>query len=238
MIYKIVSFLVIIIIICYTLEPAVLATDLNHEPKSGVVTSDDTPKNQKVPPVCTDFIPTPKMEIDDPSLNSKNYNKALEESNVALKLFPTNVHVLMKKIIALVGLKEYKNALTCCDQLFKVDSLKGYSARAYVFLSSNDYKNALVNGDEAIKLDKSNVEGWINKVNALIGLKEYKKALDASNEIIKLDKSNINGWINKANALMALHEYDKALDASNEIIKLDKSNINGWIQQSKCIYMV
>ena len=95
------------------------------------------------------------MDIGDVVLISKDYTKALSESKVELKLYPNEVGPLKKKILALVGLREYKNALTCCDQMIKIEPINGYLMQGYVFLRFNNYKNALKASNELIKLDKT-----------------------------------------------------------------------------------
>jgi tetratricopeptide (TPR) repeat protein len=87
--------------------------------------------------------------------------------------------------------------------------------------------------DEAIKIDKNDIDSWYNKGSILKEQGHYPQALKCYDEAIKIDKGFFLPWLNKGNTLRKilnnlgesasskLKLYDEAEICYNNTIKLN-----------------
>jgi tetratricopeptide (TPR) repeat protein len=162
----------------------------------------------------------------------KKYDEALECSNKALELDPSNSDNLNNKAWALNGLKRYDEALECSNKALELDPANAwaFSNKAWASNCLKRYDEALECSNKALELDQlvNNFSGWFHKANALNGLKRYDEALECSNKALDLNSKSDWGWFIKALILNSLKRYDEALECSNKALEIDLKNDWNW----------
>lgn len=117
--------------------------------------------------------------------------------------------------VALLLIQKYDNALECFNEL--LSSTKGnidelaHLHKANALLGLNDYKEALKNIDEVIKLNGKNHIALFIKGNILFWLEKYDEAIEMYNKAIELNTDLIEAYRNKSKTYSAMKEYSKAV---------------------------
>ena len=96
-------------------------------------------------------------------------------------------------------------------------------AKGQALLNLDQAEEALVQFDEAVRLDPRNIEAWIKKGTALERLQRVEDAIDAYDHAIAVDSSTATAYLFKAGVYNrqkkyaeALQCYEKALSAQQK----------------------
>ena len=112
--------------------------------------------------------------------------------------------------------------------LAKTTSVQGYLEKARVFEKLRQYQRALMNYDEAIKLDQDNFEAHFNKVHLLFKIGELEKTYESIEKAIDLQPENPEVWYYKGLILEKMERYDEALEAYNTDLYIDDKDVKSW----------
>lgn len=92
-------------------------------------------------------------------------------------------------------------------------------------INNNDYENALVLLDEAIKIDTSYITAYSNKLSFQVILKKYKEAIETGNRLILLKPNRVEFIFSQgllyeltADTSMANEYYQRSLKINNAIL--------------------
>lgn len=172
------------------------------------------------------------------SLRNSNLESAELYLNQALKLHPSNPHVLRLLGVVYAQRKEYSKALKHLN-----DSLKSLpknsetlSTLGNVFFELKQYDNALDYYIKSIKIDSKNHEAWSNKGNALCSLKRYEEAIAHYDRALNLKPDYAEGWFNKGNILNKLKRHDEAITHYDKALSLKPDYAEAWSNKGVTLY--
>jgi predicted O-linked N-acetylglucosamine transferase (SPINDLY family) len=167
------------------------------------------------------------------SLRNSNLESAELYLKQALRMQPTNPHVLRLLGVVFAQRKQYPEALKYFN-----DSLKALPKNALalsnlgnVFLELKEYSNALDAHDKSIKIDPKYEEAWSNKGNVLYELKRYDEAITHHDKALSLKPNYAQAWSNKGNTLHALKRYDEAIAHHDKALSLKPDYAEGWLNK-------
>jgi tetratricopeptide (TPR) repeat protein len=106
------------------------------------------------------------------------------------------------------------------DETPKVHSTV-YNARGIAYKRKGDYDRAIVDYDEAIRLDPNNARAYSNRGNAYADKGDYDRAIADYDEAIRLDPKFARAYSNRGNAYDGKGDYDRAIADYDEAIRLD-----------------
>lgn len=95
---------------------------------------------------------------------------------------------------------------------------EAWALQADLLVKNNDFKGALSNLKEAIKIRSTNETYYLARANVYMRLGRYKKALDDINFVIKKQEYNLENYVLRAKIYRNLNKPDKAI-ADIEFLK-------------------
>jgi len=152
----------------------------------------------------------------------KEYDKALECYDEALKLDKTYVTAYNNKGNIYANLKKYDKALECYNKAIELDSeyASAYYNKGYLYYNLKEYDKALEWYDKAIEVDNEYVYAYNGKGYVYEGLKEYEKALEWYDKAVEVDENYVLAYRNRGNTYYILKKYEKAIADYNKAIAL------------------
>lgn len=99
---------------------------------------------------------------------------------------------------------------------------------AWAYLNLNDYVNAKIYCNIALKYDADDSIALSNLGNSYYGLDEIQKAYDTYDKALKIDPENAFGLYGLASAANDLEKYDVARDAWIKYVALKPKDVDGW----------
>lgn len=100
-------------------------------------------------------------------------------------------------------------------------------------LSGGDYKGAIEDFTQAIRLKPDYADAYVLRSNAHLYLENYQQAIADSTEVIRLDPKNAMAYNNRCYALArGLGDYQKAISDCNKAIQLGE---NAAFFSSRCL---
>ncbi|MBK1987338.1 tetratricopeptide repeat protein [Sphaerospermopsis aphanizomenoides BCCUSP55] len=183
----------------------------------------------------------------------EDYKKAIEDLTEAIRLDPKGFSYYASRGFIYLGLKDYKQAISDLTEAigrdpknrpytmagFRYSEFKDnkialssynrmlglvYLSRADAYVEIKEYKQAINDYTQAIKLDPKNASYYSFRGNAYLKLKEYKQAIDDYTQAIKLEPKNARYYVGRSQAYIQLKEYKQAIDDYTQAIKLDPKN--------------
>lgn len=91
---------------------------------------------------------------------------------------------------------------------------------------AGDYKGAIADYDESIRLDDQNADAFNERGLAKYALQDYQAALSDYDEALKLDDRHSNTYGNRGLAKHALQDYQGAIEDYNQAIRLNPQYAN------------
>lgn len=108
-----------------------------------------------------------------------------------------------------------------------------YQARAGCHLQLKNFTSAIQDYKQAVKLDPTNFEIFINRGIAYTYMTEYTKAIEDFNMAIKLEPDSANAFFNRGHAYVYTGKYVKAINDYNQAIILNPENANFFCGRAK-----
>lgn len=105
---------------------------------------------------------------------------------------------------------------------------------AWAYLNLNDYVNAKIYCNIALKYDPNDSIALSNLGNSYYGLDEIQKAYDTYDKALKIDPENAFGLYGLASAAIDLKKYDVAKDAWIKYVALKPKDLEGWSGLYEC----
>ena len=105
-------------------------------------------------------------------------------------------------------------------------------------------ERAVVDYDEAIRLDPSNVSGaFLNRSQAWAAKGDWDGALADAEAVIRLDPGNVGGFLNRSQARGAKGDWHGALADTEAVIRLEPGNAmafnnRGWRERTPVTWKV
>ena len=107
-----------------------------------------------------------------------------------------------------------------------------HSNKAAAFGKLGLFERELAEADEAIRLERSYVNAWLNRGAALGGLSRHKEAIEAYDSALALGANNGVIWSNKGISLESLGKYEEALECHARAEALSPMLPMVWINKA------
>jgi len=106
------------------------------------------------------------------------------------------------------------------------DNYNTYLNQGHAYYNQGDYDRAIMNYNQAIKLNPNKVEAYINRGSAYYKKKEYDIAITDYNQVIKMNSYNVMAYKERGDAYYAKGvfdkaNYDKAIEDYSQAVKLN-----------------
>ncbi len=118
--------------------------------------------------------------------------------------------------------KVWKNSETFYTYLttHNPELVSGWGNRGRYYLNRKNFKNAIADFSQAIKIKPQNSNIYVNRGLAYAFLKHYDSALYDFSMAIRYDSSNVKAYINRSMIFTNLKKYNEALNDINAAITL------------------
>ena len=184
---------------------------------------------------------------------SREYKKAIKDFTEAIRLDDKSVFYYGYRGIAYSGLKQYKQAISDLTETIRRDPKNApytvgglrysefkdneimissyntrisvvYAARGDYHRNLKNYKQAIDDYTQAIKIDPKNPTYYRDRGVAYDKLKNYKQAIDDYTQAIKIDDKNAIYYVGRGLAYFQLKDYKQAINDYSQAIKIDDKN--------------
>jgi tetratricopeptide (TPR) repeat protein len=173
----------------------------------------------------------------------KQYDKALLDYDKAIQLNPNLALAYMNRGSLYTVLKKYDKALADHNKAIQInsqstnlssnlgqtnvlsaDDAMSYYNRGTAFYIQGNYKDAIADFDNAIKLNPELVEAYTNQAAAIISQKgDFNKAQALLTKAIQLDPQHASAYLNRGIVYYELGNQKKAIDDYDKTIQLSQS---------------
>jgi tetratricopeptide (TPR) repeat protein len=118
------------------------------------------------------------------------------------------------------------------------NNVAAYWERGYAFYLRREYKRAIADFDEIIRLDPADAAAFRTRGYLHVNLEAYTDALDDYANAMRTDPGNADDYAGRARAYGALKKYEETLNDCTEALRLDPHfviphTVRGWVY-AKC----
>jgi lipoprotein NlpI len=123
--------------------------------------------------------------------------------------------------------KDWEEALERCDraiqsgQLAESDLAHTLTSRCWAKVKLRRFDDALMNCNEALRLDPDFVGAYSNRASAHRGKGNYGRAIKDYDQALRLDPDYVSAYNNRGVAYNDLGEFDRAIEDFNQALRRD-----------------
>ena len=140
---------------------------------------------------------------------------------------------------ALVGLKQYKEALNSADRAIALNSgiAQSWNNRGVSLWYLQKPQEALAALQRAINIDPEYTRGLFNYGRVLSSLSQYEEALDFYNRALETNSGNLADselsaiWVNKSFAQFNTGSCEQAFRSAKKAVSFNSQSFEGWYNQ-------
>ncbi len=161
------------------------------------------------------------------AVNNKlgKYEEALKNLNRASALNKRDASVYPEKVITLIGLERYDQALKVSDTAVIIkDNPMNYYYRGLIYGKLNNDVFSKRELEKAIAKDKKLVEPRLTLAELLLRTNDNQGAMDQCNEVLKNDDKNTDAYLMRSKVYMKNLDYPSAINDISKNILIDPSN--------------
>lgn len=173
--------------------------------------------------------------ISNEYMHIKNYTKALEFSDISIKLDSANAKGYFNRGCIYQTMDKDSLALLDYVRAVKIDNnyADAYYNRGIIYEKAGKYEDALSDYNKAVKQQPSYLaDVYNNRGNVYLALKDSSKALSDYSKVLDLDTANINAYSNRAGLYIKQKELDKALEDCNRALNIDSDFVRVYRQRA------
>jgi tetratricopeptide (TPR) repeat protein len=163
-----------------------------------------------------------------------DYEKSLILLNRASNIVKRNTKVYPEKVIALINLKKYDQALKVSDTAIIIkDTPMDYYWRGIIYRRLNNDLLGKKELEKSISKDKKLAEPRIELAD-LLTMTNPKEAMEQCNEVIKNDDRNTAAYIQRSRVFKKNLDYPSAINDISKTILIDPTNPMFYFERGKC----
>ena len=161
------------------------------------------------------------------SFAQKNYRNAIDQYGQSVAIVSANPQAHLKLAYSHYYLKEYDQALAALDTASKqgVKPLDIARLRYYLLMQKQDYKGALADVRELLKVEPNNAEYVLAEADINSALGDDKSALDAYQRAVAQNPANGNLYFKIASLQFKLGNTTGQISAAEEAIKRNTQSL-------------
>ena len=164
-----------------------------------------------------------------------NFEEALKHLNRASGLDKRNKEVYPEKVITLLGLKRYDQALKVSDTAVIIkDTPENLYYRGIIYTRLNNDVMARREFERSISKDRGYPEPRLALAELLLRTNDTQGALEQCNEMLKRDDRNTDAYLMRSNVYMKTLEYPSAINDISKNIMIDPDNPDFYLARGKC----
>jgi len=164
-----------------------------------------------------------------------NFEGALNYLNKASALDKRNGDIYPEKVLTLLGLKRYDQALKVSDTAVIIkDTPLNLYYRGIIYTKLNNDILARKEFEKSISKDKGYPEPRLALAELLLRNNDSQGALGQCNEILKRDDRNTDAYLMRSNVYMKNIDYPSAINDISKNILIDPDNPDFYLYRGKC----
>jgi tetratricopeptide (TPR) repeat protein len=153
-----------------------------------------------------------------------NFEEALKALNHASGLDKRNAKIYPEKVISLIGLERYTQALKASDTSVIIkDTPQAYYYRGVIYRKLDNDALAKKEFEKSISKDKKFPDARLALADLLIA-SDLKGAMDQCNEVIRNDDRNTNAYLMRSKVYKKSLDYPNAINDISKNILIDPTN--------------
>jgi tetratricopeptide (TPR) repeat protein len=164
-----------------------------------------------------------------------NFEGALKYLNRASALDKRNKDIYPEKVMTLLGLKRYDQALKVSDTAVIIkDTRENLYYRGVIYTKLNNDVLAKKEFEKSISKDKGYPEPRLALAELLLRNNNSQGAMEQCNEILKRDDRNTDAYLMRSNVYMKNLDYPSAINDISKNILIDPDNPDFYLYRGKC----
>ena len=171
----------------------------------------------------------------------KEYDKAEQSYDKLLKLYPKFDNAYLGRAQLKMAKGDTVNAeadINKCLELTKINS-NAYVMRAEVNMKfKKDFKAALTDMDEAIKLEPNYAGYFINRAYMKYNLDDYFGAMADFNYAVSIEPTNVTAHFNRGLILTEVSENNKAIEDFSYVLRSEPDNFMARYNRALLYYKI
>ena len=150
------------------------------------------------------------------------YEKALEKTDISIKLKKTNDNAYRLKAKILIALERFEEALENCNTALTLkETSENFFLRGIVNEKLGRFNPAEEDYLKAVGKDARNIDAYIALAELRLQLNKLPFALNHVNRAIQLDQNNREAYLVRSKIYVAQLDYPKAIDDISKNILMD-----------------
>lgn len=164
---------------------------------------------------------------------NKNFDQAM-----TIRKRDAKVYYKIADIILGSEIKNPTKVIALIDKalIYKRDNADYYLVKGDAYLAKNDGNNAVLNYNEALKVNSKSVKAYICKGNLYIRTKSYNEALKLYSDGIALDPSYSPAYRQRAELYFMAKQLSKGLEDYKKYIDMSDDNFDTKFRYAKFIF--
>ena len=167
-----------------------------------------------------------RREKGNEAFKAGDYNKAIEEYDIAIKLTGWIVSLYTNKAQCLIRMKEFDKAIAECDRAIYIeeDFAKAYIQKSNALIAKESYKDAVACLEECLKCCKNTepvVKKYLEKANMLLLIKEDNENI--MKEVAEKDRKEFQHFLSKLKSKKA---FEATISSELLLKSLTISSVN------------
>ena len=171
------------------------------------------------------------------AFRARNYELAIREFKNAILVRPNFMEAKLNLASAYIAQKSYDKALEVYNIMQKENQSPAevWVMKGQVELARGNFKEAIVDFDQATKIDESDPKTLHAIGNAYLQTDDLEHAIEKYSKAIKMEEVSAF-YTDRASAYLKQTEYRKAITDYDKAISLDKNNARAFTNRGKAYF--
>ena len=153
------------------------------------------------------------------------YNEALALLNKATGMDKRNARAYPEKVITLIGLEKYDQALRTSDTAILIrDDAMHYYYRGIIYANLNNDIIAKREFEKSISKDKKAVAPRLALADLLVRINDTKSAMEQVNTVLAMNDKNVDAYVVRSRIYKKQLDYANAINDLSKTILIDAEN--------------